>query len=492
MNFSRSYFSAAGLVTLLLASCLSTQKKTESRLPAGSASEDGYSFEKVGTAELLDCQTFTDILKTKKFSSVESTLGYLRKHYPKYLSFHIFMYASQSIQTTTYERPRVIVFGPEAKFIFTFNQQDSKHSLTGTDAIEFMCFNDQPDTKAFTLYEVRFRDNADDKTEFRGRPNLLEGPNPSKCLGCHSGRTENQWAINSKKENFNTFIHPIWDPYPFWRGAYNGVDDNLTARSHRSDLFTTANTIERSEYEKFMKTTGARNQGRYKFLPPLNPSNDMPNADLTGLLFYLNFERIGHQLKEASTKIRSDARTLRDDRYSLLFGFSCGAPWNSPKPYAFDSQLDDAFSARTELREDLRQNILTYQRRYYQDRKSLLKQMRDLENGIEIPQLPSDDEASEIARGFGLDFARMIAPAFTFAAKSGIDVDNWGLNVTPGAVNFHYGTNEPNLFSRTIIKNLFSKSEQEQLLRFFPADADYVDRDHACPIMIDAIQKQTR
>lgn len=492
MRLLRSLFTSTGLIGLLLASCISTQKKFESRLPANTESEYYSGFQKVGTAEPLDCKTFIDILKTKKFSSVGRTLAYLRERYPKYMSFHTFMYASQSIQTTTYQRPRAIVFGPEAKFIFTFNQQDENHSLTGTDAIEFMCFNDRPDTKAFELYEVRYRDDADDKSEFHNQPLLLEGPNPSKCLGCHSGRTENQWAINSKQESFNPLIHPIWDPYPFWRGAYGGIDDDLTGRSQRVNLFASTDTIERREYSKFMDANGDRHKGRYNYLPPLNPETDLPNADFTGLLAYLNFERIGHQLKISSNKVSSDGRSLKDERYSLLFGFSCGAPWNSPEPYKFETQLNAAFSARPELGEELRQKILFYQRRYYEERTGLQKQMQDLENGLPFFNQPNGDEAYELAHQFGLDFARMIAPAFTFAAKSGIDVDNWGLNVTAGGVNFHYGTNEPNLFARTIIKNLFSKVEQAQLLPLYPPDADFVKRDLACPLVIDGIQKQAR
>lgn len=136
---------------------------------------------------------------------IESLPKNYRRHYT-------FVHRSYSIQKGTPTSPRVILFGPRAKTMMTFNggtDLDSK-KMQGGDNIEVIKWN--PDKKVWDFSELGFKDSK-----------IEELKNPAKCVMCHSGTPK---AI--KIEHASAYLDqlkPIFPQYPLWPGFYGGLND---------------------------------------------------------------------------------------------------------------------------------------------------------------------------------------------------------------------------------------------------------------------------
>lgn len=107
------------------------------------------------------------------------------------------MKSSQSIQTSSPEAPRVIMFGKDAKLILAFNGEPSQ---SGYNFLEMIEYNSEKD-----VIELRF-------IEFNGataKPRLSE-VNPSLCTTCHGQGP-----------------HYNWTSYNIWPDAYGEKDDKI-------------------------------------------------------------------------------------------------------------------------------------------------------------------------------------------------------------------------------------------------------------------------
>ena len=184
-----------------------------------------------------------------------------------YLSRHTFVYGTRSLQGASFEFPRVIVFGEDAKEMIAFNGNSQQ---AGFQQIEVMRFNDQ--SQSFQLHEIDFKESSAHVSE----------ANPAKCLRCH--------GLSPR---------PNWNAYFFWPGLYGSEDDSLFSTNNYAKHDFSA--VEVKAYEKF--SSGARKAGRYKLLPEMKPVMSgysiRPNADLSGLLLVLNAGRISQKIQES-------------------------------------------------------------------------------------------------------------------------------------------------------------------------------------------------
>lgn len=273
----------------------------------------------------LTLADFETALNRNQFSRISDLLAYLKREYADHLSFHIFMFHSASLQPGYYQHPRVIVYGRDASFIFTFNDKESDvlGEKRGADAIETLAFNQT--TKSFSLKEFRFRDDSDFPKDFKGKPFIKSQVNPPKCLSCHTGSTEPLTLIRNGIR-FNPKVHPVWDPYPEWRGAYGGNNDILfNKQTGNPSIYASHPTEEDRQWDQFNRQpNGNRWMGRYSHLPAL--STDVPytrpNGHLTELLSAKNFERIARQFSDSLLNNRRGAPTAFW-RYRLLTPLTC-------------------------------------------------------------------------------------------------------------------------------------------------------------------------
>jgi hypothetical protein len=224
----------------------------------------------------LDFIKLTDIVKNENIETVADAIKILGERYPDHLLLRTAAYDSNSMQGATFTEPRVIVFGPTAKLVFTFNgNQDQR----GGESIEVMRFDDQK--KDFNFHQITFEKELKggpvidpDEIDFQNERVIISKSNPSACLDCHSHAKPG----------------PVWDNFPAWRGIYGSNDDLLYSSFNKGfhylhgkygyldglkyprsqgrslDLSEGAVDVEVDGYLAYLK--GAPSHARFKYLPP--------------------------------------------------------------------------------------------------------------------------------------------------------------------------------------------------------------------------------
>lgn len=210
--------------------------------------------------------------------SIEELLPLLPE---SFRSHYALMFNSRSLQEASYGDPRVILYGPEAKLVVTFNGQAGQR---GFNALETMEFDDA--TKTFRFHEVTFPGRSTARGESASRIGFSDS-NPDQCLKCH-GRPP----------------RPIWDTYPLWPGAYGERDHFSLSKKEREGL------------AEFLRNQPSHPRNRHLIDPKLflerdnllarsatryDGSDSMdPNSELNALLSRLNFRAIAAEVGHAS------------------------------------------------------------------------------------------------------------------------------------------------------------------------------------------------
>jgi len=229
-------------------------------------------------------------VKQNPKASLEQFLDWITLTDPAQMEWFTLMRQSQSAQGASPHFPRAIVFGPEAKFIFTFNGHESQQ---GYQDIEMIFFKEKP--KA----QWEFRKLSFDSVSKQAQ---LSGPNPAACLFCHQ---------NSPR--------PIWSEYDQWPGAYGQNDDaipDFENDKYATPGFKSSSLEERKkefyQFAEFVKTKNAHlRYAKLKFpegspVSPFSPTSRYfdyrfrPNLKLTMSLIELHSKIILERVKEHS------------------------------------------------------------------------------------------------------------------------------------------------------------------------------------------------
>ena len=243
----------------------------------------GLAFFSAATrAETFNYQELERLIKQNDVKTVEQLLPLLPESYRK---FYLFVYESRSAQAgnTFVEWPRVILYGPDSKFVMAFTKNPATEPATdGADTVETMQYNDA--TAGFEFRELVFGNGT----------NPVATPpqvNPAKCQACHG------------KD-----VRPNWDPYNTWAGSFGSVS-RLSCDTMQSG------TEEMRLYQNFL--AGNRKKDRYAFLPaeiaiPKNCPHDVntettfvnamhadANALFTQQLTTLNYKRLVRLVKSS-------------------------------------------------------------------------------------------------------------------------------------------------------------------------------------------------
>lgn len=157
----------------------------------------------------MDYAGFAARVRERDARSVEAALALL----PEELRLHYtLVHQTHSIQQSSLENPRVILFGTDAKLIVTFNGSPDQ---TNYDKLEILSFDDASET--FALYSIAFD----------GGPPVFSEANPAVCTACH-----------------RTAPQPIWKDYGTpneeaghgqWPGTY-GPNHDLVPKQLRPAL----------------------------------------------------------------------------------------------------------------------------------------------------------------------------------------------------------------------------------------------------------------
>ncbi|MDJ0956115.1 MAG: hypothetical protein QNI91_04630 [Arenicellales bacterium] len=209
------------------------------------------------------------LIRDKELTTIDTVIENLPK---EYLQNFTLAFGSRSLHGSSYENPRVILFGNTAKFIIAFNGDPTHSEYHSLEAMQF-----REESKVFELRSISFENGV-----------RFSGKNPSVCQNCH--------GINPR---------PIWSSYEYsdiedrehWPGFYGSTHDAPVL-----------NEREREAYIRFRKL--AAEHRRYRFLILDHPETDWypfgtgphqhrfrPNNRLGNLLARLNAKRIANDLK---------------------------------------------------------------------------------------------------------------------------------------------------------------------------------------------------
>jgi hypothetical protein len=142
-----------------------------------------------------------DDLRTLVQERQLTTVARVIEHLPdEYKENFTLAYDSQSLQGSSYDNPRAILFGRTAQFVLSFNGDPSQQHYNAIEAMQF-----REGAESFELYSIEF---TDDGVEF-------SEPNPQVCASCHGSPP-----------------HPLWSSYEYgdreqshWPGFYGSTHD---------------------------------------------------------------------------------------------------------------------------------------------------------------------------------------------------------------------------------------------------------------------------
>ena len=223
------------------------------------AHADDFGFESLQT-----------LMRTRDVGTVEELLAALpeaqRRNYA-------LMFDSRSLQAASLDDPRVILYGPDARFVLTFNGDAAQRGFRTIEALEFDTV-----TRQFHLRELEFPERPAGAAAVR-----VSEPNPERCMRCHGNPP-----------------HPVWDSFPLWPGAYG------------ERYGATLSPPERAGLERFLaqQPTHPRYRhlldiARYADARTFRPGagaqyaavrREPPNAELSADLGNLQFEAIAARL----------------------------------------------------------------------------------------------------------------------------------------------------------------------------------------------------
>jgi hypothetical protein len=146
-----------------------------------------------------------DLIRINHLTRIEDVLA--NPGFPQAMrSNYTLVNASESLQSGTYDEPRVVMFGDDARLTCTFN---SETSLTGSDTMECLQFDDAQ--RRFDYRQIQFPtpENGLTRAEFSESGQTVD--KTKHCTQCHGGND----------------MRPIWDEYPLWTGVYGSDHDRL-------------------------------------------------------------------------------------------------------------------------------------------------------------------------------------------------------------------------------------------------------------------------
>lgn len=222
------------------------------------------------TASEFDFAALRSVIETRQVSSVEQLVPLL----PASLrSRYALVFASRSLQVATYNAPRVVLYGPDAHLVVTFNGDPGQRGFYSVETLEF------GQDRQFRLREIRFPPPGSSE------PVLFSEPNPRTCLTCHGSPAR-----------------PVWDSWPLWPGAYGQRYDAPLSGQERTGLesFLGRQTAD-PRYGQLVgiqrwadpATFHAPSSKRYAGV-----QQEPPNAELAALLGGLSAESLVREMRE--------------------------------------------------------------------------------------------------------------------------------------------------------------------------------------------------
>lgn len=221
------------------------------------------------------------------------------------------MFESRSLQGATFNAPRAILFGPDARFIVTFNGDPGERGYQTIETLEY-----DAQTKEFRFRELQFPSNGAGATGV-----VTSAINPVRCTRCHGNPAR-----------------PVWDTHPLWPGAYG---ERYLAGLSRNELAGLSIFLARQpDHPRYRHLVGAQRfidpatfrptaSSRYAATPA-----EAPNAELATYLSQFQFEAIARELarQPAFGVFQYALLGTADDACGPVADFYPAALWREQEP----------------------------------------------------------------------------------------------------------------------------------------------------------------
>jgi hypothetical protein len=270
----------------------------------------------------FDFESLQQLLHTQNIGTVEQLIAALpatqRGNYA-------LVFESRSLQGASFENPRAILFGPDARFIVTFDGSPAQRGFRTVETMEFDAASSE-----FRLRELLFPEQAGGSARVE-----VSEVNPARCARCHG-----------------TPARPVWDTFPLWPGAYGErYRASLSAREHTGIKTFLAQQATHPRYRQLLYAQ------RFADTQTFRPSavsqysgavREPPNAELTLALTRLQSQSITRQLQQqpAFEAYRYALLGLADESCGSLAEFYPEGLWRAQRA-AFARFATDTLAANS-------------------------------------------------------------------------------------------------------------------------------------------------
>lgn len=424
------------LLGFLAVSCVSGQKHVKylepssrnlKRQPAEEYS-GGYSYEAHVDNSYdanISCDELFEILNSArpKPDTVMKALELVKAHRPKFFSRYTLIPKSMSLQESSYENPRAVVYGGNGKTVMTFNGEKSQQGYGG---LELMCFNEL--NSSFEFREILFPKEVTDEVDHLSeqelnKPFVISQVNSSgmrDCKQCHMSPAR-----------------PNWDTYPVWPNVYGAIDDLFfRGEEFRNQFYSSdSHSIKYTEFELRQWNQSAK-KGRYEILD--QSASDRPNLIAGKLLTILNAKRIVSEL--------ASLEGFEDLKVPFAKAFYCPLT-EIERDKSFESASGASFRF-TVPKYPIDPEIMSMMRssiRYLKSKDSMLKYYYPIENsnyfetnelGKKVAEhfmyLGFTKEESVYAPSVSVETVLRLAKIKKIVEPLGMDIKNWSMIVNGG------------------------------------------------------------
>lgn len=270
----------------------------------------------------FDFESLQQLLHNQNIGSVEQLLAALPA---TQLSNYTLVFESRSLQGASFENPRAILFGADARFIVTFDGSPSQRGFRTVETMEFDAASSE-----FRLRELLFPEQAGGS----GQVEVSE-VNPERCARCHG-----------------TPARPVWDTFPLWPGVYGErYRASLSARERAGIKTFLARQPTHPRYRQLLYAQ------RFADTQTFRPSavsqysgtvREPPNAELTLALTRLQSQSIARHLQQqpAFAAYRFALLGLADESCGSLAEFYPEGLWRAQRA-AFARFATDTIAANS-------------------------------------------------------------------------------------------------------------------------------------------------
>lgn len=182
---------------------------------------------------------FSEMMEMAKSPSVNSVADFLANLPLEIRDDFTLIHTSGSLQGSSYENPRALIYNQDGSLMMTFNGDPSQR---GYEAVEVARFDQEK--RKIEFYEIAYKADAKrathgnhiplaaDDIAFEDPTRVISKANPMKCMFCHSAEPSRLQTIPQEQR----LASYIWQSYDQWPQNYGSDDDYVSYGSNIANV----------------------------------------------------------------------------------------------------------------------------------------------------------------------------------------------------------------------------------------------------------------